>query len=655
MSRTELTLKPFELRSADLAESARRELVRLFPEAATEGGKVDFDRLRLALGDSVDVARERFGLVWPGRSDCFHTIQTPSMATLRPVPGESLSWETTSNVLIEGDNLEVLKLLQKSYLGRIKLIYIDPPYNTGNDFIYPDNYTESLQTYLEYSGQVDSEGRRFGTNTDTEGRFHSKWLNMMLPRLYLARNLLRDDGVMFVSIGTEELHNLLALGQQVFGEENYCGLFVWEKKKKPSFLDANMGSVTDYIACFARDRSCSPPFSAGAVEDGKKYPFNNAGNGLQTLTFAARSVRFGCADGRIEAQDMSEGNIVTELLDAVEVKGGTNRDAFRLRGEWRYSQAKLDEFIAARAEIVISKVPFRPNYINRSGESKKTSNLLSHRTNGVPTNEDATEEMRALFGKDVMSHPKPTGLMKYLIRAVTDSDDIILDFFAGSGTTGHGVWQQVEEDGKRRSWIMVQLPEHIESSTDTGRAAAEVCDRLGVPRTIAEIAKERMRRAAKDSRGATDQELRFGESSADHRDLGFRVFKLDRSGFRPWQADGPKDGESLGEHMFEHVEHILPDRSADDLLYEILLKSGFPLTTQVETLELAGKTVFSVAGGALLVCLDRELTLDVVRAMAKLKPERVVCLDSGFAGNDQLKANAVLEFRDRGVTSFRTV
>src|ERR1041385_5758295 len=216
-----------DLASMNIAEEKRQELLRLFPEIRTEDGKIDFDRLRLALGEAVDVGKERYGLNWPGKAECFKTIQSPSLGTLRPAPGESVNWDTTENLIIEGDNLEVLKLLQKSYLGKVKMIYIDPPYNTGNDFIYPDNYTESLQTYLEYTGQVDAEGKRFGSNTEADGRFHSKWLNMMYSRLYLAKNLLRKDGVIFVSIDDHELDNLRKMLNEIFGEENACATFVW--------------------------------------------------------------------------------------------------------------------------------------------------------------------------------------------------------------------------------------------------------------------------------------------------------------------------------------------------------------------------------------------------------------------------------------------
>lgn len=252
MSEQNTEPEKLDLRSHDIAEDRRQELLRLFPEIRTEGGKIDCERLKLVLGETVDVGKERYGMTWPGKADCFKTIQSPSLGTLRPCPEESVNFDTTENLIIEGDNLEVLKLLQKSYLGKIKMIYIDPPYNTGNDFIYPDNYTESLQTYLEYTGQVDAQGKKFSTNTEADGRFHSKWLNMMYPRLYLARNLLRDDGVIFITIDDTESTNLRRLCDEVFGEENFIAAISRQKKYAVSNNYKGVASVRDFIVVYAK-------------------------------------------------------------------------------------------------------------------------------------------------------------------------------------------------------------------------------------------------------------------------------------------------------------------------------------------------------------------------------------------------------------------
>jgi len=241
-----------DLRSFDIVDYKRRELLLLFPEVRTEGGKIDFDRLKLALGEVVDVGRERYGMNWPGKADCFKAIQTPSLGTLLPCRAESVNFDTTENLIVEGDNLEVIKLLQKSYLGKVKMIYIDPPYNTGNDFIYPDKYTESLQTYLEYTGQVDLEGRQFSTNTDTDGRFHSRWLNMMYPRLYLARNLLRDDGIILISMDDNEIRNLRTVCEDVFGEENFVGCFVWRRRASSALDERLVSTDHEYVVAFQK-------------------------------------------------------------------------------------------------------------------------------------------------------------------------------------------------------------------------------------------------------------------------------------------------------------------------------------------------------------------------------------------------------------------
>jgi adenine-specific DNA-methyltransferase len=584
---------------------------------------------------------ERYSFTWNGKRRAGRIARTPSAGTLRPCPEQSVEWDTTRNLFIEGDNLEVLKLLQKSYHKRVKMIYIDPPYNTGKDFVYRDDYTDSVRDYLRLTGQVDEAGRRLTANPETSGRYHTDWLNMMYPRLRLARNLLRDDGVIAISIDDHEFANLRKLCDEVFGEENFCGVFIWEKKKKPSFLDANMGSVTEYIVCFARNRAESPPFGAGAVQEGKKYPFNNAGNGIQTLTFPAGSVRFGCQDQVVAAQDMSEGAIRTQLLDSVAIVNGRNANAFRLRGEWRYSQQRLDEFVEEAADIVISKIPFRPNYVSRSGELKRTSNLLSYRTNGVPTYEDATQEIRELLGADVMSYPKPSGLMKYLVRAMTGEGDIVMDFFAGSGSTAHGVMLRNSEDGCNRRYILVQLPEPLRPGDAQSKPALEFCRAHGVSPTIAEIGKERIRRAA--AAVASKQ-------GAFRLDLGFRVFRFDSSNVRPWDADPG----NLGKSLMRSAERIKDDRREADVICELVLKYGLDLAASVEKREIEGKAVYIVGEGDLVVCLADRISLRLAEGIARLPVEfpttqmRAVLNDAGFE-SDADRVNTVRILHRAGV------
>lgn len=336
--------------------------------------------------------------------------------------------EHYDNRLIFGDNLLALKALQQEFAKKVKCIYIDPPYNTGSAFEHYDDGVE-----------------------------HSVWLGLMRDRLELLRELLRDDGVIFVHIDDNEHAYLKVLMDEIFGRRNFCGQFIWEKKKKPSFLNANMGVVTEYILAYSPDRSKSPAFIGGLTTEGKKYPLNNAGNSVQILKFPARSVQFMCDDQVIDPQDMSGGNIVTKLLDQLEIREGTNANCFRLEGEWRYSQKKLDSIIAAGETLVISKVPFRPNHVKAGGEEKKLKNLLSISHFQMATYEDSNAESKLLFGDTPFDYPKPEKLLYTLITAVTKPGDLVLDSFAGSGTTG-----AVAHKLKRR-WIMVELGDHCHS------------------------------------------------------------------------------------------------------------------------------------------------------------------------------------------------
>ena len=638
----------FDLRSNDVAEDRRQELLRLFPEIRTEGGKLDFERLKLALGQYVDVGKERYGMTWPGKADCFRAIQTPSLGTLRPARDESVNFDTTENLIIEGDNLEVLKLLQKSYLGKVKMIYIDPPYNTGHDFIYPDNYSESLQTYLEYTGQVDAEGRKFGTNTDTDGRFHSKWLNMMYPRLYLARNLLRDDGVIFISIDDHEVANLKTLCNEIFGEENCLSQICW--RTDGNFDNqAKFKTIHEYVLVFAKDAEQfphPPVIDPSTPEESKLFRVeirntivkNGPKNPVSDIVLP-RGFPCDMEGGVIHARH----DIWPHFLDEVSIENGQLSAPVTARSGWS-SKELLTEFIDGNcAPIMDAKGQYTRFVISRTGaieviktRSERQSHVISV-ISGLGGPQRATAEIEEL-GVPFSDYPKPTGLIRYFLEMNEGNDFVALDFFAGSGTTAHAVLDLNQKDEGRRRFVLVQIPEPI--------------DRADYP-TIAEITKERVRRVIKKLNDEDAGQLELGGKSKPDR--GFRVLKLAESNFTTWDAEQSRDAASLARQLDLHVEHIRERRTTDDLLHEILLKDGFVLTTPVETLELAGKQVHSVAGGALLLCLDRALTLELIRAIADRKPERVVCLDAGFAGNDQLKTNAVQIFKAKGVTSFKTV
>ncbi|MDT3330761.1 site-specific DNA-methyltransferase [Microbacterium sp. KSW-18] len=617
------------------------QLADLIPEAIADG-KVDVEKLKELLdGDAAD-GSERFGLFWPGKKRALRAAQEPTTATLRPDIENSKDWDTTKNVFIEGDNLEVLKVLQKHYHAKIKMIYIDPPYNTGNDFVYPDNFREGLETYLDWTRQVNEEGKKLSSNAETEGRYHSNWLNMMYPRLKLARNLMTADGVIFISIDDNEIDNLSRLCKEVFGEDNFSTTFIRQKKKKPSFLHSNVGSMTEYVVCVTRNRRFTFPFSVDTTTAGKKYPLNNAGNSLGKLTFPAGSVRFVMADGVVAPQDMSEGKIVTRLLDELTIEDGFNKDAFTLEGEWRYSQSRVDEILAAGEEITISKIPFRPNHVKVGGEVKKMHNLLTPDSYGAGTNEDGTEEVIKLLGGDYFDNPKPSSLLRVLVRAVTydDPDAIVLDFFAGSGTTAHAVMALNAEDGGTRRSILVQLPEPVVSGTDAYAAGY---------RTISAISRARIKTAALllDA-GRAD---RLGGVN-DLQDTGFRAYVLTDTNFSKWRVSSDIDRNELEQHLFDLRESSSANEaSADDLLSEILLKQGYSLTESIADLDVAGLDLRSVGDGIVLAYLDEHVkpTLEQLRAIVDEDPSRLIVLEDAFQGDDQLKTNLAQLCKSKGI------
>jgi len=618
-----------DLISHNIPADKTAELVRLFPEIRTEGGQIDFDKLKLVLGENVDIGRERYGMTWPGKADCFKTIQAPSMGTLLPVPDESVEFDTTENLIIEGDNLEVLKLMQKAYLGKVKMIYIDPPYNTGNDFIYPDNYTESLQTYLEYTGQMDAEGRKFGTNSDTDGRFHSRWMNMMYPRLYLARNLLKEDGVIFISIDDRELDNLKKLCNEIFGEENYKGTIVRATGQTTGQDSGGLGSSFDYVLVYFKE----PDFELAGLPlsdvDLERYDEEDE-RGKYAL-WQLRKTGYG--DRREDRPTMFFPTIDPDANEVWPI-GPTGYES-----RWRFDPKGYSRLVTEN-KIVWKKRkkdnseewwPYVKTYLE--GQTKRPSPLWDD----IEGSKKASIDLRELMEQKVFDNPKPIGFLERLVQILPESsqDDVILDFFAGSATTAHAILNLNKKDGYNRRFILVQLPEPTENKEFP---------------TIADITKERVRRVIKKMNDDEAGQLPMGGK----QDRGFRVFKLAESNLKTWDASVSKDGKALEKQLELHTEHIREGRTSEDILYEILLKSGFALTTPVEKIDVAGKSAYSVANGGMLICLEKELTLEVIRAIAEMKPQRVVCLDLGFAGNDQLKTNAVQIFKNKEIV-FKTV
>ncbi|MBN2577281.1 MAG: site-specific DNA-methyltransferase [Deltaproteobacteria bacterium] len=619
-------------RSPDLVQENLERMRELFPEAFTEG-KVDFQVLRQLLGDAVDDRDEKYGLNWHGKRRARHLALTPSTGTLRPCPEDSVDWDKTRNLVIEGDNLEVLKLLQKSYAGKVKLIYIDPPYNTGKDFVYPDDYQDNIKNYLERTGQVDSEGKKTSTNTEASGRFHTAWLNMMSARLTVARNLLHGSGAIWISIDDTEFANVRHLCAEIFGEENFVAGFIWQKRTTRENRKV-FSSNHDYVVCYARD----------------KFSFQAARKMLPLTEEVLGRYENPDNDPRREWQSVS--------LNA-QAGHGTKAQYYKVTTPsgrvvepppgrcWVVTKTRMDELIADK------RVWFGPDGNNVPREkiflSEAKEGLTPHTlwpAEECGTNDSAKKSLMKLFdGAEVFDTPKPTDLLHRIVHISTckdDSDATVLDFFAGSGTTGHAVMAQNAADSGHRRFILVQLPEPLDPENKDQKTAADFCDKLGKPRNIAELTKERLRRAGKKIKDETP--LFAG-------DLGFRVFKLDSSNIRAWDA-ATKDVQKT---LLDSVDNLKPDRGEADILYELLLKLGLDLAVAIERREIAGKTVHSIGGGALLACLDPRITADEVEALgqgivawhqslAPVGDTTCVLRDSAFA-DDVAKTNltAILE------------
>lgn len=612
------------MQSSNGVEDNITKIAQLFPDCVTEtvderSGQpkhlIDFEKLKQNLSDSVMSERaERYQFTWPDKSKAILLANSPINATLRPCREDSVDFDNTQNLYIEGDNLDVLKCLKETYLHKVKMIYIDPPYNTGNDFVYEDDFAQSSEEYLANSGQFDEQGNRMFTNAESNGRFHTDWLNMIYPRLKVARDLLTDDGVIFISIDDNEVENLRKVCDEVFGESNFVSQFIWEKKKKPSFLNANIGTKTEYILCYAKKRYYLGALSVDTTEKGKKYPINNAGNSLAIITFPEGSVTFNMEDGLVEKQDMSGGNIKTELLNDFHIIKGKNQEAFQLKGEWRYSQDTLNEILANGDKIVISKIPFRPNHIKAGGEIKKMHNLLSYALYpSIGSNEDATAEITNILGGNYFDYTKPSSLISTLIKSCTYNlkDSIVLDFFSGSATTAHAVMQLNSEDGGNRKFIMVQLPEKTEEKSEAFKAGYK---------NICEIGKERIRRAGKkikEESPLTTQDL----------DTGFRVLKLDSTNMQDIYYS-PKDISQAD--LFSQVDNVKPNRTGEDLLFQVMLELGATLDSKIETTTVAGKTIYNVAEGYLVACFDPDVTDDVVKSIAQMQPAYAVLRDTSM-------------------------
>ncbi len=610
------------LTSQDVLGERLARLRELFPEAWSED-HLDTEKLAQLIGQSPAPKTERYGLSWAGKAEAHRVVQSLSTGTLRPAPDESVNFDTTGNLIIEGDNLEVLKLLQKSYVRRVKMIYIDPPYNTGNEFIYPDNFREGLQTYLEYSGQVKS-GVRQSTNAETNGRYHSNWLNMMYPRLFLARNLLKDDGVIFVSIDDHEVHNLRLMMNEIFGEENFIAQIIWQKRTSP---DARLllGAAHDYIVAFSRDVNSEEKLRLLPIDTTRRAEFKNPDNDPR---------------GDWASVDLTGqmGHATPSQYYTITTPSGLKYEPPQGRC-WALAKASFEKLLEDKRIWFGKENSGRPRLKKFLSETTGVTAWTWWTNSEVGHNQEATKELNDLMlNSGTFDTPKPTRLIKRILQLSTSSDDIILDFFAGSGTTAQAVLELNAEDSGNRRFILVQLPEptsNIEYSN------------------IAEITKERVRRVISKMNAADNGTLPIGDGAA--QDRGFKVFKLDSSNFKVWDGHTtPTDAAALAAQLQLYAEHRIPDRSAQDVLFELLLKSGRSLAASVEERNINNQTVYVVEGGELLIYLEEPIQEATLEAMISLAPQQVICLDAAFEGNDPLKNNIVLQMKDAGI-SFRTV
>lgn len=640
--------------SLDIAAQRRDELKQLFPGVFTETkdadgnvvSSIDFERLKAELGTFSDIyegRRERYGMEWPGKRDCMKVIQEPSRATLKPCPDESVDWDTTKNLFIEGDNLEVLKLLQKSYYGKVKMIYIDPPYNTGKEFIYPDNYQETLDTYLSYAGLLDDDGKKFSTNTAAEGRYHTKWLNMMYPRLFLARNLLSEDGVIFISIDDNEFDNLLKLCFEIFGEENKLAVFAW--KTDGNFDNqAKVKGCHEYILAFAREvkKFPHPPVVDPNTNEGSKLfnseirntvVKNGPKNPVSSVTLPIgfpSSFSKGVIKARNDAWPHYKTDALFEngsLISPVEVSSG-----------WSSKNLLLDFINNNFSPVFDSKGQVTRFEVIASGAIeciKERSSTQSHVIStlaGFGGSQKASSEIEEL-GVIFDDYPKPTSLIEYLI-SMNDCDEFtVLDFFAGSGTTAHAVANvNAKFANKNVSCISVQLPEPCKEETKAHS--------LGYT-SISKIAIARISKALEKNRAICN---------SHSKDFGLKVFKLDRSCFKAWSNE-VEDVNQLQQNLLNAIENVHDDIQNLDMLFEILLKAGFEPTEAIVIKEFNGNIVYSIANDALLICLEEKITDELIEQIIALEPMQFICLDKGFQGNDQLKANTAQAFKARSQNS----
>lgn len=657
------TIDNNEMKDSQTPQQERLNILKqLMPEIFDEG-QIDFEKLKATLGENITFSNERYVLNWAGKSDAFRVMQCPSSATLVPCKEESVDFDTTQNIFIEGENMEVLKVLQKSYFGKVKMIYIDPPYNTGNDsFIYPDKFSESKEEYLKRVGDKDAEGYMtregmFRKNSKENGQYHSNWLNMMMPRLYLAKNLLREDGVIFISIDDNEVHNLRLLMNEVFGEENFfCQIIIRANSRGQTYKQ--IAKTHEYLLVYTKN-DITDLF--GLEKDAERNDLNLSDNiGCYNIReLRNRNPKFGKHNRPLlfypiyvnpNVIDKDGFNPVSltfsnEYYIKVEPYNSVGKESC---WRWGKSKAHLNIHQNTLDSNLIAKKKADGQYNIYEKYRKTTYTPKSIWDENAFLTETGTVELHNLGFSNEFDFPKPISLIKRCVQLATEEDDIILDFFAGSGTTAHAVMQLNKEDGGNRHFICIQLPELCDPEKEAYKAGYS---------TIAEISKERIRRAGNKLRAEVEAEKakKAGELSFDDAedssmpDFGFKVFKLSDSNFKPWREIHGSHQDQWKQQTIDFLNPVAENASTENMVYELMLKNGKNLNSTIEH----SHNCYNIHSGELLLLLE-SVDQDTINYVLSLHPQKVIALDNLFSGNDQLKTNTALQLRDAGI-HFKTI
>ena len=617
-----------DLDSLNLKSLKIDQLNNIFPNIFSEG-KINLDILKEELGDWINDEKDKYSITWSGKSDSIKAIQQSSQGTLMPDRKESLHFDEAENLIIEGDNLEVLKILQRSYQSKIKMIYIDPPYNTGKDFIYPDNFKEGLTEYLLRTKQIDGDGFKFSSSTESGGRFHSKWLTMMYPRLYLSRNLLREDGVIFISIDDNELSNLHKIMDNIYGEMNFIACLPTIMNQKGNNDEFGFAGTHEYILVYAKNLDSLDDLGGLLLtkDDEKEYDLSDE---MGKYKKGATLMRTGVAGSREMRPTTYYPIYVSKNLSKISVDR-MSKDDYEIYPKlsngkemsWRRSKENLSKSLG---EFIITKSSaegigfYKKQRLNSDKEKGKKPKSILYKPEYSSGN--GTEQLKELFGERIEMNPKPLELLNDLIQIGLGSEGIILDFFAGTGTTGHSILSHNLRDLGNRKYILVQLPEKNKN--------------LKFP-TISALTRERIKRAIK-------KETTNFKNKEFIKKNGFKSFYLNSSNFLSWPSEF-SEKDKLIKNLELFSNNLNPKSTTEDILYEILLRSGLQLDLKIEKILIDKKEIFSILSKNILICLDKNLTIEVIEKMIKLKPSEIICLDEGFNGNDQLKINSTQKIK----------